>query len=149
MQESYKTFLLVDDDADDRELFSEALSEVDPTVKFCYAPNGKIAMEKLQELGPSSIIFLDINMPEMGGFECLSLLKKKEDAKDIPVLMFTTSANKQDIKAAGELGALCFITKPNKYQNLKNIIKTVIAHLEIQQLDTLCEAIYKSVLSAS
>ncbi len=144
MKNDFKTLLLVDDDADDTELFSEALKEVDASVKFCYAPNGIIAMEKVNELGSSSIIFLDINMPEMGGLECLSLLKKMELVKDIPVLMFTTSSSKQDVKAASDLGALCFVTKPDKFQHLKIIIKTVLTHLEIQQLDTLCEAIYKN-----
>ena len=138
--------LVADDEIDLETLIKQKFRKQirEEKYEFIFAMNGNDALLKLEQHPDVSMVLSDINMPEMGGLECLSLLKKMELVKDIPVLMFTTSSSKQDVKAASDLGALCFVTKPDKFQHLKIIIKTVLTHLEIQQLDTLCEAIYKN-----
>jgi PleD family two-component response regulator len=83
------------------------------------------------------------NMPIMGGLECLSELKKKESMKNIPVLMYSTSSNKSDSQRAKQLGALCFVIKPDEYSHLKKIIRTVLTHLETGMIDTLCDAVHR------
>jgi PleD family two-component response regulator len=138
-----KRILLVDDDPDDVDMFQEALSEVDANAQFVTAPNGKKALDKVEELGHLGVIFLDINMPIMGGLECLSELKKKKTVKDVPVLMYSTSSNKRDSQKAKQLGALCFVIKPDEYNHLKKIIRTVLSHLETGKMDSLCEAVHK------
>lgn len=122
-----KKILLIDDDTDDLEMFSEALSEVDPSVKCIQAIDCFIALELLEKKAEPDLIFLDINMPRMNGWECLSKLKNTEEYKNIPVIMYSTSSHQKEKETASELGASDFISKPHNYIDLKNMIRNVIA----------------------
>lgn len=121
------TFLLVDDDADDKTLFCEALSEIDPAIVCHTASDGKEALEILseKEIMKPNIIFLDINMPVMDGWQCLGKLKEHTDHKDIPVIMYSTSSYQRDIELALESGAFSFFTKPSDYRELRNILRLI------------------------
>ena len=126
-----KKFLLVDDDTDDQELFCEALGEVDSTIICDYAADGFEALNKLKTGRENlpDIIFLDINMPEMDGWQCLTTIKNNGSYSDIPVIMYSTSSHKKLSKIAKDLGALFFFTKPNDYLQLKSIINTVVDYI--------------------
>ena len=125
-----KTFLLVDDDMDDTFVFGEVLSEVDPAISFMTAGNGQEALEKL--LLPNSVlpdvIFMDLNMPRMDGKQCLFEIKNNEKLQHIPVMMYTTSSHSADIEQSMQLGAVCFITKPADFKELKNILSIIAAN---------------------
>ncbi len=126
-----KRFLLADDDADDRELFREAISEVDPSI-ICYcAGNGAEVLEKLnsKEFLEPGIIFLDINMPAMNGWQCLTKLKETPAYLHIPVIMYSTSSHQREVDIALEMGALCFFTKPSDFNQLKIILEVIAANL--------------------
>lgn len=128
-----KHFLLIDDDADDRFLFGNALKIIDPQIVYYTAEHGKDAFKVLAEKEHflPDIIFLDINMAEMDGWECLTLLKKDERYKNIPVIMYSTSNHEKDIKLAFELGAICFCTKPEDYDHLITILTYINEHLHL------------------
>ncbi len=121
------TFLLADDDADDKTLFCEALSEIDPAIVCHTASDGKEALQILseQQIMKPNIIFLDINMPVMDGWQCLVKLKEHNTHKDIPVIMYSTSSYQRDIEQALEGGAFCFFTKPSDYRELRNILRLI------------------------
>lgn len=127
-----KIFLLADDDMDDKELFQDALNEIDPSINCYFANDGKEALEILGDNTklPPRIIFLDINMPGMDGWECLSILKSTTEYKDIPVIMYSTSSHRRDIDNALDNGALCFFTKPNEYSELKNILEIITGNID-------------------
>lgn len=134
-----KIFLLADDDADDTMLFCEALAEIDPEI-ICYcAINGKQVLEILhnKELKKPYIIFLDINMPGMKGWECLSQLKGNEEIKHIPVIMYSTSSNQREVDIALKLGALSFLSKPNDFEELKEILKVLADNLHGNLLEAI------------
>ena len=134
-----KIFLLADDDADDTELFCDALEAIDPSI-ICYcATDGKNVLEILQNatLKKPQIIFLDINMPGMNGWECLKQLKDSEAFKHIPVLIYSTSNHHKEADHALEMGALCFFTKPTYFKELKEILGVLAANVD----DSLLEAI--------
>ena len=112
--------LLVDDDFDDREMFIEVVLEIDSSVKFLTATNGNDALQQLIKTDNlPDIIFLDLNMPRMNGFQCLQHLKNNERYAAIPVIMYTTSGNTEDKEKAKRLGALKFLTKPSCIKLLK------------------------------
>jgi CheY-like chemotaxis protein len=121
------TFLLADDDADDKTLFCEALSEIDPSIVCHTASDGNEALAILSErqINKPNIIFLDINMPVMDGWQCLGKIKAQADNKDIPVIMYSTSSYQRDIELALESGAFCFFTKPSDYRELRNILRLI------------------------
>jgi CheY-like chemotaxis protein len=138
-----KKFLLVDDDCDDTELFSEAIESLDASAFCLNASHGKEALEKLQkqEIQMPDIIFLDINMPVMDGWQFLSKIKQSEILREIPVIMYSTSSKKSDVKTAMSSGALCFFTKPDSFLRLKKILQIVVLHMENGKLDKVCDAI--------
>jgi CheY-like chemotaxis protein len=138
-----RKFLVVDDDCDDTELFAEAMGSVDASVSCLNASDGKEALDKLKSnvFEKPDIIFLDINMPIMNGWEFLSRLKGSEGLKEIPVIMYSTSSKSSDIKTAISSGALCFFTKPNSFLALKNILRIVVEYMQEGNLDKVCDAI--------
>jgi len=120
-------FFLVDDDTDDTLIFREVLQEVNPSIHLISAVNGQEALNvlKLKNDSLPDIIFLDLNMPCMGGKECLAELKKDEVLRHIPVIMYTTSSQSKDIEETMLKGAICFITKPTNVKELKNILHQI------------------------
>ena len=142
-----KKFLIIDDDTDDSELFAEALTAIkSATVCYC-AGDGEEAIQKLseKEIEKPDMIFLDINMPVMDGWDCLSKLKSTDQFKDIPVIMHTTSSLKNDKDLARKLGALCFITKQSDFQILKRMLEIVVNKMTKQEYETLCQEVYRSL----
>lgn len=123
-----RLFLIVDDDIDDCEFFCEALNEIAPNIECYVANNGEEALKKLRAESKSipDVIFLDLNMPCMDGKTCLKELKKDNLLKEIPVVIYTTSSNKDDIDETKTLGAFHYITKPSDFQNLRKQLLVVI-----------------------
>ena len=121
------TFLLADDDADDKTLFCEALSEIDPSIVCYTASDGKEALDILskKQIDKPNIIFLDINMPIMDGWQCLGKIKENNEHRHIPVIMYSTSSYQRDIELALESGAFCFFTKPSDYRELRSILRLI------------------------
>jgi CheY-like chemotaxis protein len=108
-----KTIMIIDDDDDDRFFFCSAVKKINPSYICQEAQNGQEALEILRDtIKLPDFIFLDINMPIMGGKECLAELKKDEKLKHIPVIMYTTSSFQTDIEFTGQLGAADYFVKP-------------------------------------
>jgi CheY-like chemotaxis protein len=91
----YKNILIVEDDIDDQELISEGFAEVDPNCKLTFFKNGRILINLLQTFPDTdlpALIVLDYNMPELNGIETLKILSLDERFKDIPKVLYSTSA---------------------------------------------------------
>jgi CheY-like chemotaxis protein len=137
-----KKFLIIDDDADDREMFCEALMEVIPDC-ICYkVPNGRRAIAALdnEEMDIPDLVFLDINMPVMNGWQCLGKLKETQAYQAIPVIMYSTSSYREDLEKAQDLGALCFFTKPSSFREIKQSLALVANHVLTDSLGMLAGA---------
>ncbi len=124
---SYQNILLIDDDQDDHEIFSAALEKISANLTCNLRQDATEALEQLKnDLLTPDLIFLDLNMPVMNGQEFLNAVKKSEKLKGIPVIIFSTTSNRETIRLAKELGALDFITKPNKFDSLVMLLKSVL-----------------------
>lgn len=124
-----KIFLLADDDQDDADFFHEAL--VGKPILSHYARNGLEALHKLKTLEEKPhLIFLDINMPVMNGWQCLKALKENEECKHIPVIIYSTSSHQRDIDIARNMGALCFFTKPDNFSELRNSLHLISVNVD-------------------
>ncbi|MEO8240075.1 MAG: response regulator [Flavobacterium sp.] len=121
--------LLTDDDQDDRDFFAEAASELHLNYPIEFFKNGVELIERLHDENSEipDIIFLDLNMPILSGFETLQQIREDGRFKDIPVIaIYSTSATEEGIKNTFELGANAYIVKPTDFSDLKKILKKVI-----------------------
>ena len=119
--------LLADDDADDRELFEEALSDIQPNATLTTAQDGEELMFILQNYHKPDLLFLDLNMPRKNGKECLLEITNNPALKQIPIVIFSTSVNPLDIEETFSLGALLFMRKPNSYEELRRNVQDVLS----------------------
>lgn len=124
-----RTILCVDDDPDDQFMVLQAIRELDPSVLVITAFNGVGALEYLQAAAQKSehpcLVILDINMPVMDGKQTLVHLKKDPGLAAIPVVLFTTSSSPMD-RFFGEQYGAHFVTKPVRYQELLEKVKTLL-----------------------
>ncbi len=119
---------LIDDDEDDLFFLKHAIRSIDPTLQCETAKNGKIALDKLiKSKALPDIIFLDLNMPIMNGFDFFVKIKKEEELNKIPVGILSTSNIKRDKELAKELGAKFFLTKPNDIQVLQKKLQQILS----------------------
>ena len=124
---------LIDDDEDDRDIFTMALSNADNSYKCVTAKNGVDAVRIInedKEFGPD-FIFIDLNMPYMSGKECLEQIKTNEKFAGTPVIIYTTSSYSRDIEDTKELGASHFLVKPPGITNLTKVLSAIIQHKEL------------------
>lgn len=120
------TILLADDDPDDRELFEEAFSGLRANVTS--VKNGGELMRKLAESADiPDYIFVDLNMPELNGKECLTEIRSIEKLAGTKVIIYSTSSNSRDIDETFKLGADLYVKKPNSFSALQNIAKNILA----------------------
>jgi CheY-like chemotaxis protein len=117
--------VLAEDDIDDQILFEEAIVEANIPVDLKVLGDGEKLMLYLETLKGSvpDVIFLDLNMPCINGFECLDLIRKNERLKDIPIIIFSTSVNKTDILNTYNKGANLYFPKPYSFQQLVESLK--------------------------
>ena len=103
-----KTIFIVDDSLTNLTVAADALREQYTVMTI---PSGKKTLALLEKVKPD-LILLDIEMPEMDGFEVLRYLKSSEKFSDIPVIFLTATVDPQTEAKAFEMGVVGFITKP-------------------------------------
>ncbi len=121
--------LLAEDDSDDYHFFIEALEKVSPSCNVSRVKNGLDCITLLKSQPCPSIIFLDLNIPVIGGIECLKFIKNSETLAEIPVIVYSTSHYIKDIDAAFKNGAHYYIAKPGNSDELVEILTTVFVRL--------------------
>lgn len=132
-----KTIFLIDDDKDDQQFFLTSLSEIDSTIQCNFANNGKDALDKLNNSSTTpDLIFIDINMPLMNGFECLTELRKQDRFSKTPIVILTTSKADAEAQCARVLGANVFLTKPSSVRSLQTKLQHVLANFLVNRKAT-------------
>lgn len=125
--------LYADDDIDDCELVVEALGKIDPEIECQMVNDGQQALNSLTDGATlPDYIFLDVNMPVMDGKNCLIALKKDDRLKEIPVVIYSTSQNEDEIEELYAMGAHEYLKKPNSFKDLCFSLKKVINKLQSQ-----------------
>lgn len=121
--------LIVDDDSDDREILRDAfMAKHKEHREYVFIETGDHLLEYLangekEEL--PSLIMLDLNMPGKDGREALKEIKGSERFRSIPTIIFTTSGSQKDRDVSYNLGANCFITKPDTFNKLVDMVNCI------------------------
>lgn len=127
------TVLLIEDNLGDARLVQEAFREQDADCDLRYARDGAEAITLLKDDISGNrdqqhlpdLILLDLNQPKKSGLEVLSFVKSDSTMKQIPVIVLTSSEAEQDVSAAYENHANCFISKPSTLDEFIQVIKMV------------------------
>ena len=119
---------LADDDPDDREIFADVCSDVDLNLEVVLFKNGKELLDHLDtpKAKIPGILFLDINMPVVDGFECLRAIRSKTEFNELCVIVYSTSVNSADVSKAKNLGADGFLQKPSSYGKLRTAFQKIL-----------------------
>jgi chemotaxis family two-component system response regulator Rcp1 len=116
-------FLVVESNAADAYLMLEALKQ-DEAVEITVFDDGQKALAfLLQESRSPDLIFLDLNITPVSGLEILAQVRANPKLECIPVVVISGSRNAEDVRRAYQLGANCFITKPNSLDQFVRCLK--------------------------
>lgn len=133
-----KFILLVEDDEDDAFFMKRALAkaEIDMTVHI--AVNGQEALDYLKGAGKFSdrsqyplptIVFLDLKLPYVHGFEVLKWIRSQPALNDVPVIVLTSSPEPRDREKAMQLGAKTYLVKPPTREMVLTVLEAMhLAH---------------------
>jgi two-component system chemotaxis response regulator CheY len=102
--------LVVDDSKVMREMVIACL-RAQEGAHFTHAGSGLEALEKLS-LAPFDLVVLDLNMPDIGGYEVLEFVRSQDRLRTLPILVVTTRGDETSRSRALESGASAFMTKP-------------------------------------
>lgn len=115
--------LVVDDEEGILQLLDENLS--DDGFDVISANNGASALAKIYQEQPD-IVLLDLNIPELNGYQVLREIRDAETTKNLPVILLTGVSPTEGEKVAVELGANHYVTKPCKLSSLRAVIRVAM-----------------------
>ena len=128
------TILVADDDPDDRLLIDDAFAENGLTNPIHSVSDGEQLMDYLHRRGEYAnlsgepfpgLILLDLNMPKKDGRTALKEIKEDPELQRIPVVVLSTSKSDEDVVRTYTLGVSSFITKPPRFEELCDLVKTL------------------------
>lgn len=98
-------------------------------IQLSVAYNPKLAIELAFDQ-PPDLILLDINMPEMNGYEVFALLRQQSSLARVPVVAVTANAMKKDIQRGKQAGFTEYLTKPLNIPRFYEVIDSLLAHAD-------------------
>lgn len=129
MEREKKVIMIIDDDPDDKDIFFEIVSQIDPLYNCVWGKDGVDGIRVLNQLpNLPEYIFLDLNMPRMNGKQCLAEIKQNKKLSGIPVIIYSTSKLESDIQETRKLGASYYMTKPNLFTELREAIHGLLGN---------------------
>lgn len=129
-----QVYVIVDDDEDDRLLAKLALKQVHRQLPILEFQDGQALLDYLSEASADQLqettrwlIILDINMPRMNGFDTIQALRANPAWRSLPIVVLSTSDDKQARQKALEQGANAYATKPDSVNDLARLFDTEFA----------------------
>jgi CheY-like chemotaxis protein len=135
--ESKPTLLLAEDGAAEVQIVQRALRALGRDVALCVVRDGQEALDYLfgqgSYLGGKAVpvpdlVLLDLHMPRVDGLEVLAQMRRQPATRSLPVVVWTTSCEIEDIRAAYAAGANSYIEKPHDYERLRAVLDTVLRY---------------------
>ena len=122
--------LLAEDDEDDRYLFIQAIGSVDPSIIYAMAANGRELLALLENdfFSLPDYVILDLNMPLMNGFECLSVIKSSPLLRSCLVIVYSTTMDQQTEQQLLAAGAFACFIKPAAPSELADVLRRLLGY---------------------
>ncbi len=118
-----KKILIADDNQMNRELLGDVLERFQPLgVEVLYAVNGAQAFELVQKEKPM-MLFLDLMMPDMSGYEVARKIKGDESLKDTHIIVVSARTEQEDANQSQEAGADDYVNKPYDIRLIRQKVK--------------------------
>ena len=152
--------LIVDDSKFNRDILKEILGE---TYNYLEAENGNQAIQIIGENIGIDLMLLDINMPQMNGFEVLKIMKRSQCIDEPPVIMISSEESVDTMREAYEMGITDYITRPfdsvivkkrvqntlSLYANQNNLVNVVVDQIyEKEENNNIMIRILSSILGS-
>jgi len=132
--------LIAEDNPDDAELLRQAIRLAGTENPVQIVPDGRKAIEYLegkdgyadrQAFPFPEVIFTDLKMPVVSGFELLEWLRNHPECRVVPLIVLSSSQYDADVKRAYELGANCYLTKPSSLKAFGEMIGQTLRFWEM------------------
>ena len=126
--------LVVDDSKEDVFLLCHAFKRAGLDLSLIHVHDGEEAVHYLNgensftdrsRYPMPSLVLLDVKMPKLSGFDVLEWLLTRQDLKDLPVVMFSSSFQQDDKEKAKVLGAADYLTKPTGTEGYDEVVQTI------------------------
>ena len=133
------TLLLIEDDPGHARLIEKNVRRAGVANQIIHLDNGTGAIQYLFGRGEPSksdpmLVLLDLNLPDMSGTEILARIKEDPLLKRTPVVVLTTTDDKQEIQRCYDLGCNVYITKPVEYEAFAAAIRQLGLFLTVMQV---------------
>lgn len=121
--------LVVDDSAPVREILSTCLAHAGYGV--IEASSGREALRQIDALQPD-LVLLDVQLPDLSGWDMLRLMRLSKVHRDIPVVMLTGQGDDASKAHAWQLGCACYLTKPVDLKDLVLVVHKLLTGLRLE-----------------
>lgn len=127
------SILLVEDDPGHSRLIQKNLKRAGISKNLYAVDDGQKAIDFLFSEGEykgiprpeNLLVLLDLNLPVLSGYQVLKLMKETQSAKNIPVIILTTTADNSEIRKCYELGCNIYVSKPVNYEDFAQAIQNL------------------------
>lgn len=115
----------VDDDVDDFFLFKKAVNEISDQYTVLHADSSDNLFDLIKVIKPD-FIFLDINMPQMSGVDCLKIIRSVQKYDGIPVIIYSTCKDFSEISYKNR--ANYYVVKPDSFVNILTTLNSILTY---------------------
>ena len=124
LDEQVRNVLMAEDDADDFELFADAINELSIRVFLTRAENGDVLMKILHEKIPD-MLFLDIIMPCRNGKDCLQEIRENRKFDNLPIIVYSGMKDLDTVEFCFRKGTNMYVYKPHTFAELVDVIQKI------------------------
>ncbi|MGV3557214.1 response regulator [Larkinella arboricola] len=123
--------LYVEDNPDDADVFGRVIRKMEKGISYKVINVGSEALDYLtaegkygQQTAPlPKLLLLDLDLSEYSGFEIIQRARSLARTRLLPIVVFSTSDNPQDISQSLALGANAYVVKPGSYQSINQMLR--------------------------
>ncbi len=124
---------IIDDDEEDHDMIREIFEEMNLPHELVFFKEAEILVNHLETISTSPfIIFCDVNLPRINGFELREILLSRPERRfhSVPFIFWSTQASEQQITRAFDLSAHGFFVKETRFQDWKDTLICIIRYWE-------------------